>query len=59
MPWTAESFRQKHAKHLSPAQAGRAAKQANAILASGADEGVAIATAIKHAKGHGAKPRKP
>ncbi len=58
MPWTPDQFRQRHAKHLSPAQATRAAKQANAMLASGASEGVAIATAIKHAKGLGAKPKK-
>lgn len=58
MPWTPESFRSRHAKHLSSAQAKRAAKQANAMLASGADEGVAIATAIKHTKGLGAKPGK-
>jgi uncharacterized protein YdaT len=50
MPWTAEEFRSKHAKDLSPEQAAEAAKQANAILKSGAPEGVAIATAIKNAK---------
>lgn len=50
MPWTGPEFRQKHAKDLSPAQAAQAAKQANAMLESGADEGVAIATAIKRAK---------
>lgn len=50
MPWTASEFREKHAKHLSPKQAAEAAKQANAMLRSGTDEGVAIATAIKHAK---------
>ena len=49
MPWTAETFK-KHNKKLSPAAAARAAKQANAILASGADEGTAIATANKHAE---------
>ena len=58
MPWTPELFRMRHAKHLSSAQAKRAAKQANAMLASGADEGMAIVTAIKHAKGFGAKPGK-
>ena len=58
MPWTPDQFRQRHAKHLSPAQAARAAKQANAMLASGASEGMSIATAIKHAKGHGARPKK-
>jgi uncharacterized protein YdaT len=50
MPWTAKEFKDRHAKDLSPAQAARAAKQANAMLRSGADEGTAIATSIKHAK---------
>lgn len=50
MPWTAESFKKKHAHGLSKKQAAKAAAQANAILKSGASEGVAIATAIKHAK---------
>ena len=58
MPWTAEEFRTRHAKHLSPKQAGKAAAMANAMLASGTDEGVAIATAIKRSKGLGAKPKK-
>ena len=50
MPWTAESFKAKHAKHLSDAQAAEAARIANAILKNGGDEGTAIATGIKHAK---------
>jgi uncharacterized protein YdaT len=50
MPWTPQEFRDRHAKDLSPAQAKKAAAQANAMLKSGADEGTAIATAIKHAK---------
>ena len=50
MPWTGPEFREKHAKDLTPAQAAEAAKQANAMLKSGTAEGIAIATAIKHAK---------
>lgn len=53
MPWTAESFKAKHAKGLTDAQASRAASMANAMLKSGTDEGVAIATAIKRAKSKG------
>jgi len=64
MPWTGKSFA-KHNKKLSGAVATKAAKQANAILRSGAPEGVAIATASKHADKHlaarhaGASPRTP
>ena len=58
MPWTGEQFRQRHAKRLTGAQAAKAAAQANAMLGSGADEGVAIATAIKRAKGLGARKGK-
>ena len=50
MPWTAKEFKERHAKDLSGPQAAKAAAQANAMLRSGTDEGVAIATAIKHAK---------
>lgn len=50
MPWTGKEFKARHASNLSSAQAKGAAKQANAILRSGGSEGVAIATAIKHAK---------
>ena len=49
MPWSGATFRKKHNKKLSPSQASKAAKQANAMLRSGASEGVAIATANKHA----------
>lgn len=58
MPWTAKSFKSRHAHSLTGSQAGKAAKQANAILRSGAPEGVAIATAIKHAKGAKAAKKK-
>lgn len=50
MPWTPDSFRTRHAKHLTPAQAKKAAAMANAMLKGGADEGMAIATAIKRSK---------
>lgn len=49
MPWSGKSFRAKHNKKLSPAQANKAARQANAMLRSGVDEGIAIATANKNA----------
>lgn len=51
MPWTASSFRARHNTKLTPAQAARAAKIANGMLKRGVDEGVAIATANKQAKG--------
>lgn len=54
--WTPAQFRKRHAKHLSPAQGKKAASIANAMLRGGADEGMAIATAIKHAKAGKARP---
>lgn len=50
MPWTPAEFKKKHAHNLSAAQAKEAAHIANGMLKHGVDEGVAIATAIKHAK---------
>jgi uncharacterized protein YdaT len=50
MPWTPEQFKSRHAHKLSDHQAHHASKQANAMLAAGVPEGVAIATAIKRAK---------
>lgn len=50
MPWTPQSFRSKHNKSLSPAQAKKAASMANAMLRSGTSEGIAIATANKAVK---------
>ena len=47
MPWTAKSFKSRHNKKLSGAQASKAASMANAMLRSGTPEGVAIATANK------------
>lgn len=51
MPWDSHTFK-KHNKHLSITQAGKAAKQANAILKETGDEGMAIAVANKNAKNH-------
>ena len=51
MPWTPESYRARHNKRLSPAAAKSAAAQANAMLRAGVPEGVALATANKHAEG--------
>lgn len=49
MPWTGKEFAQKHNHKLKGAAADKAARQANAMLRSGVDEGIAIATANKHA----------
>jgi len=49
MPWTGKSF-SKHNKALSPEQSKKAAAQANAVLKSSSDEGMAIAVANKQAK---------
>lgn len=57
MPWTPDEFKSRHAKHLTDAQATKASKIANAMLRSGAAEGVAIATAIDRARGVPEKPR--
>ena len=56
MPWTPQEFKTRHAKHLSDAQAAKAARMANAMITDGHAEGLAIATAIKRAKGFGARP---
>ena len=50
MVWTPEQFRKRHAKNLTPSQSKKAAAMANAMLKGGADEGMAIATAIKRSK---------
>ena len=50
MPWSGKSFRSKHNKKLSPAKAGKAAAQANALLRANVPEGEAIAIANKHAE---------
>ncbi len=49
MPWTGKSFASRHNKSLFGAAATKTAEQANAILRSGAPEGIAIATANKEA----------
>ena len=59
MPWTPEEFRKKHNKKLGLGAAKHAAAQASAMIAHGVSEGIAIATANKHAnKGLGAIPAK-
>jgi uncharacterized protein YdaT len=49
MPWTGPQFANRHNKSLKGGAAEKAAAQANAILRSGASEGIAIATANKEA----------
>ena len=49
MPWDSKSFREKHNHGISGEAADKAAKQATAIVKSGGDEGMAIATANKNA----------
>ena len=49
MPWTAETFRAKHNRKLTNAQATKAAEMANAMLERGVSEKIAIATANKRA----------
>lgn len=44
MSWTGKSFKSRHNKKLSSAQADKASKIANAILKRTGDEGLAIAT---------------
>lgn len=50
MPWTPKEFKSRHAKDLTDSQSKKASAMANAMLRNGADEGVAIATAIKRSK---------
>jgi uncharacterized protein YdaT len=50
MPWDAKSYKSKHNHKLSSSQAGKAAKQANAMLRAGVPEGEAIAVANKRAE---------
>ena len=58
MPWTAKQFRDRHNKKLSLPAAKHAAAQAEAMIAHGVSEGIAIATANKYAgKGPGAVPK--
>lgn len=52
MPWTGTQFAEKHNHKLHGQKADHAARIANAILKSGAPEGVAIATASRWAQKH-------
>lgn len=52
MPWTYPSDVPDSMKYLKPSIQRKAVSIANAILRNGADEGTAIATAIKNAKKH-------
>lgn len=52
MPWTPSSFKATHNHGLNQPQAKKAAAMADAILKSGAPEGIAIATANKYADKH-------
>lgn len=58
MPWTGASFKSRHNKKLSGAQASKAASMANAMLRSGTPEGIAIATANKRVAKMGKHIRK-
>lgn len=49
MPWTGPQFAARHNKKLKGAAAKKAAAQATAMVRSGVPEGIAIATANKHA----------
>lgn len=50
MPWTGKQFAKRHNHSLNAGQANKAARQATAMVKAGVDEGIAIATANKHAK---------
>ena len=52
MPWTGKEFAAKHNKKLKGPRATKAAEIASAIVRSGGDEGIAIATANKYANRH-------
>ena len=58
MPWTGKRFAAKHNKALKGAAATKAAEQANAILRSSGNEGIAIATANKQAAKRAGRPIK-
>ena len=55
MPWTGKSFKARHNKSLTSSQASKAAKIANAMLARGESEAMAIMTANARAKRKGKK----
>ena len=50
MPWSGKSFSKRHNHKLHGKSADKAAAQATAMVESGVPEGIAIATANKHAK---------
>lgn len=50
MPWSGKTFAERHNHRLKGKAAIKAAAQATAMVKSGVDEGVAIATANKQAK---------
>ena len=51
MPWSPSEYRRKHNKRLSLAEAMKASRMAEGMMRSGVDEGIAIATANKRARG--------
>lgn len=55
MPWTGKTFGAKHNHKLNGAAATKAAAQTTAMVKSGVPEGIAIATANKHASQSRAK----
>jgi len=58
MPWTPKEFAAKHNHKFKGKTAVKAASMANAMLRSGASEGVAIATANKRAPAAARKSNK-
>lgn len=58
MPWTGASFKRKHNKKLTTAQANEASRIANAILKRTGNERLAIATANARVKKKPKKRRK-
>ncbi len=49
MPWTGKTFAERHNHKLKGKKAEKAAAQATAMVNEGVPEGIAIATANKHA----------
>jgi hypothetical protein len=59
-PWSAATFKARHAKKLTDAQAEKGAKVANAVLGRDGDEGKAVRVGLAVAKRHGFRAgRKP
>lgn len=57
MPWSPQSFRERHNQKLGTAEATRASRIANAILAKSGDEGKAIRIANARARAVPMKPK--